>query len=121
MQCHSPSVSIPYCPFNFDMLWALKLLAVGVPCLDWNLELASRRVVDLCGVARYVRLREYNCVFGQPFAVSFSEPCCPPLHRYLVLFLLAFFLIFWCSCERIRRTCYGLRETTQVQWGETRF
>ena len=37
------------------MLWALKLLVVGVICLGWNLELASRKVVDLCGVARYVR------------------------------------------------------------------
>ena len=55
MQCHSPSVSIPYRPLNFAKLWALKLLVVGVICLDWNLELASRRVVDLCGVARYVR------------------------------------------------------------------
>jgi hypothetical protein len=52
MQCHSPCVSIPYRPLNFDMLWTLKLLVVGVICLDWNLELASRKVVDLCGVAR---------------------------------------------------------------------
>jgi hypothetical protein len=46
---HSPS------PLNFDMLWALKLLVAEVLCLDWNLELASQRVVDLCGVARYLR------------------------------------------------------------------
>jgi hypothetical protein len=57
MQCHSPSVSIPYRPLKFDRLWVRKQLVVGVICLDWNQELASRRVVDLdlCGVARYVR------------------------------------------------------------------
>jgi hypothetical protein len=31
------------------------MLVVGVICLDMNLELASRRVINLCGVARYVR------------------------------------------------------------------
>jgi hypothetical protein len=55
MQCHSMSASIPYRPLNFDRLWALKVLVVGAICLDLNLELASRIVVDLCGVARYVR------------------------------------------------------------------
>jgi hypothetical protein len=55
MQCDSMSAIIPYRPLNFDMLWALKLLVVGVICLDYNLELASRRMVYLCGVARYVR------------------------------------------------------------------
>jgi hypothetical protein len=39
------------------------------------------------------RLREYSFVFGQPFVVSFSEPCSPPLGRYLVLFFVAVFLI----------------------------
>jgi hypothetical protein len=55
MQCHSVSVSIPYPPLNLYMLWALKLLVVGVICRDWNLELASGMVVDFCGVARYAR------------------------------------------------------------------
>jgi hypothetical protein len=55
MQCHSVCASTPCRPLNFDRLWALKLLAVGVICLDWNLQLASRRVLDLFGVARYVR------------------------------------------------------------------
>jgi hypothetical protein len=55
MRCHSLSVIILYRPLNFDRLWALNLLVVGDICLDLNLELASRRVVDLCGVARYVR------------------------------------------------------------------
>jgi hypothetical protein len=55
MQYHSPSVSIPHRPLNFDRLRGVELLGVGVICLPWSLELASRRVVDLCGVARYVR------------------------------------------------------------------
>jgi hypothetical protein len=54
MQCHSVGLSTPYRPLNLNWLLALKLLVVGVICLDWILELASRRVVDLYGVARYV-------------------------------------------------------------------
>jgi hypothetical protein len=63
MECHSVGVRIRYRPFNFNMLRALKLLVVEVICLDWNLELASRRVVDLCGVARYVRCVWLSLVF----------------------------------------------------------
>jgi hypothetical protein len=55
MQCHSLSVSIPYHPLNFERLLALNLVVVGGISFDLNLELASRRVVDLCGIARCVR------------------------------------------------------------------
>jgi hypothetical protein len=41
MQCHSVSVSIPFRPLNFNMLWAMKLLVVKVISLEWSLELAS--------------------------------------------------------------------------------
>jgi hypothetical protein len=54
MQCQLESLNIPFRPLNFNSLWVLKLLVVGVICLVSNLELASRRVVDLCGVAQYV-------------------------------------------------------------------
>jgi hypothetical protein len=40
MQCHSLSVNIHYPFLNFDRLWALKLLVVGVVCLEWHLKLA---------------------------------------------------------------------------------
>jgi hypothetical protein len=49
MHCHSLSVSTPCRLLNFEMLWALKLLVVGVICLDCSLVLASLIVVDLCG------------------------------------------------------------------------
>jgi hypothetical protein len=55
MQCHTVGVNIPYRPLNYNKVWAMKLLVVGVICLVWNLELASRRVAGLGGVARYVR------------------------------------------------------------------
>jgi hypothetical protein len=71
MQCHSLSVTIYLSPLNFDKLWALMLLVVGVICLDMNLELASRRVVDLCGVARYVRCGKLTKWMAFAFVCSF--------------------------------------------------
>jgi hypothetical protein len=38
MQCHSPSVSIPYCPLNFDNLVYLFAVYVQVPYVTANLR-----------------------------------------------------------------------------------
>jgi hypothetical protein len=56
------------------MLWALKVLVVGDLCLDWNLELASRRVVDLCGVTRYVTCGLFTNWLALVFVALFRCP-----------------------------------------------
>jgi hypothetical protein len=53
------------------------MIVVGVICLDWDLELAFRRVVDLSGVARYVRCGWLTKCLALAYVYSFiSIPGC---------------------------------------------